>query len=98
MMSLDEFVKAAKEVDDLDIPEIIKRYPVLQSSFWFENERFPDYPTVPYKQLHPDASLEEIFKQRVFPQLYTFMYVYDHYRDYVIPAVYGIFSPNIGSA
>ncbi len=69
MMNIREYCQKAKEVDNIDIPEFVNRY--LPPSYIQPAELFPDYPDVPYTTLHPDATPEEIYLNRVHTWLTT---------------------------
>lgn len=67
MMTAREYYQKAYEIDGLDIPVYIEKY--IPFTAVDSAEIFPNYPDKPYRMLKPNATPDEIFRNRVEPWL-----------------------------
>ena len=67
MMNAREYYQKAYEIDGLDISIYIEKYIPFTSVD--SAEIFPNYPDQPYRNFKPDATPDEIFRNRVEPWL-----------------------------
>lgn len=66
MITIHELCEKAYHIDQIDVLRMTRQ--ILPEIVSFSSdELFPDYPSTPYTEIHPEATEKEIFETRLLP-------------------------------